>query len=245
MGLTDISKLTKTRFRSLVYRNGMIYNFLTQRLYDQKGKYSVIAKFIGNGRDNENNGMHVLDMPCGTGFLARYLHPSMIYEGWDLNHIFLRKIRTDWEKGRIRVKKVILRQKNIFALNHDGNRFRERKDVIVLCDILHHVIPYHLKLVELAKKNAKRVIICEPITVKRHEIQAHDMVGKLFVFLFKFLPLPLFKLLDFMIIDNDGINAFKTRSEWKYTEFSIKDLFLKLGFTKITKKSDSIIAMWG
>ena len=67
-------------FRSLPYRSGIIYNFVTDCLYDRFEKYSTIAKLIGNGSKK------VFDLPCGTGFLTRYLDPSIHYEGWDLNH---------------------------------------------------------------------------------------------------------------------------------------------------------------
>ncbi|MHA1726425.1 MAG: hypothetical protein ACTSYC_01565 [Promethearchaeota archaeon] len=105
-----------TRFKSLPYRSGIIYNFLTQRLYDQKKKYSIIARQIGNGKK------HVLDIPCGTGFLARYLDSSIIYEGGDLNKRFLKKIKTDWRKKRIKVRKIILKQSNMRKKCKKSNR---------------------------------------------------------------------------------------------------------------------------
>ncbi|MHA1805210.1 MAG: methyltransferase domain-containing protein [Promethearchaeota archaeon] len=232
--MASVLNSSTTRFKSLPYRSGIIYNFLTQRLYDQKKKYSIIARHIGNGK------IHVLDIPCGTGFLARYLHSSTIYEGWDLNKKFLKKIKTDWKKKRIKVRKIILKHSNIFEIK---NNTEGKRDVIVLCDILHHIMPHHVKLINLAKQHARKVIICEPFTTNRGEIQAHDFLGRFFIYIFKFLPVSLFKLIDFFLIDNDGVNSFEKRTKWKFTPHSMKLFFEKLGFDKFIKVGDNIISI--
>ena len=74
-------------FKSLIYRSGWLYNAITRRLYDQDKKFLTIAKLIGKGPKR------VLDLPCGTGYLMRFLHPLIEYEGVDLNHRFLKRIK--------------------------------------------------------------------------------------------------------------------------------------------------------
>ena len=139
--------MTEVGFRSIVYRSSFIYSKFTQRLYDQEKKFRFIAALIGN------NSKKVLDLPCGIGYLTRHLHPSIEYTGYDLNHVFLKKIKKDWMRGRIRLKKVILKQADIF---HYHEYPEEKQDAIVFCDILHHVHPRHVELVEAAKNYGKK-----------------------------------------------------------------------------------------
>lgn len=222
-------------FRSIVYRSAYIYDWLTHRLYDQKKKFSTIAALIGN------HSKRVLDLPCGTGYLTQYLHPSTKYTGYDLNHRFLKKIKKNWLKGKIKLKKIILKQINIF----DFNKYPKiKQDVIVFCDILHHLHPRHVELVEVAKKHAKKIIICEPVAVKPQDIKAHDFVAKMAIYIAKFLPERLLKIVDFFFADNDGINSYETRSEWKHDEKSLVLFYKNLGFTKIFNINDNYIGIW-
>ena len=95
-----VGKTEFAGFRSLIYRSGWLYNAVTRRLYDQDTKFYTIATIIGKGPKR------ILDLPCGTGYLMRFLHPAIEYEGVDLNHRFLKRIRTKELKKRIiKVKK--------------------------------------------------------------------------------------------------------------------------------------------
>jgi len=161
-------------FRSFLYRSAWLYNAITRRLYDQDTKFLTIAKFIGKGPKR------VLDLPCGTGYLMRFLDPSVEYEGVDLNHRFLKRIKKkELKKRNITLKKIILSQKNIFDYQfYTGQKI----DVIVICDILHHIYPKHIKLVNIAKKISRKVIICEPFVINPQEITARDKILKIVIF---------------------------------------------------------------
>jgi SAM-dependent methyltransferase len=229
-------KTVLTGFRSIPYRSGYVYNWTTKRLYDQHKKFMSIAKIIGN------DSKKVLDLPCGTGFLTHYLHPSIEYEGHDLNHRFLKKIKKDWQKGRIKLKKITLKQNDIF--NYDSYP-EEKQDVIVFCDILHHIYPNHIELVENAKKFAKKIIICEPIAVRPQDnMNGRDLLAKTVIKISKCFPERLIKILDFLFADNDGINSFEKRSCWKYSHESLKELYHSLGFNKIYNILDDYIGVW-
>ena len=168
-----------TGFRSIVYRSGYVYNFVNQRAFEFKKKFKTLANFsVRNGNEK------ILDLPCGTGYLTRYLPETVTYEGWDLNHRFLKKIRKDWDKGRIKPNKLILKQKNIF----DYDEYPDDVDTIVFCDILHHITPKHVDLVENAKKRVDRIIICEPIAANPKDIKGQDWISKITLFLARFLP---------------------------------------------------------
>jgi SAM-dependent methyltransferase len=223
-------------FRSLIYRSGWLYNAMTRRLYDQDTKFYTIASIIGTGPKR------ILDLPCGTGYLMRFLHPDIEYEGVDLNHRFLKRIKTkELKKRNIKLKRILIQRKNVFDFqDYKG----EKKDVIVLCDILHHVYPKHIDLINIAKKIAYKVISCEPYVIKPTEISARDKLFKIIIFLGKYLPNSLFKIVDFLFLDNDGINTYHRRSKWNLDKKALKQFYKTMGFTNIQKIMDEYIAIW-
>ncbi len=232
-----MSENNQTRFRSLVYRSAMVYNFTNQRAYEFYKRFKLIGEII-----KKEKAKVILDLPCGTGFLTRYLEKNITYIGWDLNHRFLAKIKKDKKRGRVKPKKVILSQKNIF----DFDSYPSNVDAIVLCDILHHVIPNHKKLVENAKKKAKIVIICEPIAVKPDQIKAKDWIARTTLFILKHFPEKLYRLIDFFFADNDGINRFENRLKWSHTKESLKKLYNDFGIEdkNIYHVGDELLGVW-
>ena len=231
-----VLKIETAGFRSLMYRSGWLYNAVTRRLYDQDKKFSTIATFIGKGPKK------VLDLPCGTGYLMRFLHPAIEYEGADLNPRFLKRIRKkELKKRNIKLTKIILRHKNIFDFqDYQG----KKKDVIVLCDILHHIYPKHIDLINIAKKIANKIVVCEPYVINPKEISARDKLFKIVIFFGKHLPKPLLKIIDFLLLDNDGINSFQMRSQWNLDEKSLKEFYRVMGFNNVYKILDEYIAIW-
>ncbi|TFF94909.1 MAG: class I SAM-dependent methyltransferase [Promethearchaeota archaeon] len=224
-----------TGFRSLTYRSGFVYNWLTKRLYDQKKKFLTISKLIGSHKT-------VLDLPCGTGYLCRFLDPSTKYIGYDLNHRFLKKLRQDFRRGKIKLKNLMIRLKNIF----DFQDYPSNVDVIVFCDILHHIYPNHVDLVENAKKHAKKVIICEPVAVKPKDINAKDKFFNLIMKYAKYLPESMLKWIDFLFFDNDGINSYEEREQWQHDANSLKQMYNRFGIEdkRIYKITDDFIGVW-
>ena len=153
----------------------------------------------------------------------------MEYEGWDLNASFLSKLRLDWEKERLKPHKILLRRKNIFDFDDYPE---EKKDVIVFSGILHHVYPDHVKLFEHAKQHARKIVVCEPHAIKPADITANDWTARAIMFLAKFLPERIYKYLDIFLVDNDGINSYKTRSAWDYDKAGLRRLYHQLGVQK-------------
>jgi SAM-dependent methyltransferase len=223
-------------FRSFMYRSGWFYNAITRRLYDQDTKFLAIAKLIGKGPKK------VLDFPCGTGYLMRFLDSSIEYQGVDLNRRFLNRIKKkELIKRGIKLNKVLLRQIDIFDFQHYKG---EKIDVIVICDILHHVFPNHIELINIAKQISRKIIVCEPFVINPKEISARDKLFKIVIFLGKYLPKPLLKIIDYFLLDNDGINSYYRRLQWNLDKNSLKDFYKNMGFTNTYKILDEYIAVW-
>jgi len=230
------TKVLTTGFRSLMYRSGWLYNAVTRRLYDQDKKFLTIAQLIGEGPKR------VLDLPCGTGYLMRFLNPLIEYEGVDLNHRFLKRIKKkELKKRNIKLKKIILNHGNIFDFRYYKG---EKKDVIVICDILHHIYPKHVELIKIAQNIAQKVIVCEPFDIKPQKLTARDRIFRVVIFFGKFLPKPLIKIVDFLFLDNDGINSFKNRSQWNFDKKRLINFYKKMGFNNTYRILDEYIATW-
>ncbi|MHA2391515.1 MAG: class I SAM-dependent methyltransferase [Promethearchaeota archaeon] len=230
------SKTVYHSFRSLIYRSGWLYNAITRRLYDQDKKFLTISKIIGKGPKR------VLDLPCGTGYLMRFLHPLIEYEGVDLNQRFLRRIkRKELRKRDIKLKKITLKQKDIFDFQ---DYEEEKKDIIVISDILHHVYPKHEDLINSAKKHAQKIIVCEPYAINPKEVNARDKIFKIIIYFGKFLPRSLYRIIDFLFLDNDGINPYHKRSNWNFNLKSLKEFYKTMGFNRGFCLLDEYIGVW-
>ncbi|MHA2006068.1 MAG: class I SAM-dependent methyltransferase [Promethearchaeota archaeon] len=230
------TKTSVLGFRSLMYRSGWLYNAITRRLYDQDKKFLTMAKIIGKGPQR------ILDLPCGTGYLMRFLHPLIEYEGVDLNQRFLKRIqKKELKKRNINLKKITLKRQDIFDLqNYSGKTL----DVIVICDILHHIYPKHKELIAIAKKNARKVIVCEPYAVKPKDIEARDRIFKIIIYFGKFLPAFFHRIIDFLLLDNDGINPYHRRKKWNFNFESLKKFYRSMDLNRGFSLLDEYIGVW-
>ena len=105
-------------------------------------RYEFISKAVGKNKN-------VLELGCGTCLLLEFLDRTNAYTGIELNQAFI-----DYAKSK-RGAKVI--RANIFDF-----RKYPKTDVIIMCDVLHHVHPRHEELLQRALRMAKKVIVCEP-----------------------------------------------------------------------------------
>jgi SAM-dependent methyltransferase len=192
-----------------MYRYPQIYNLVVEIIHGKylKKRYKIIADEIGEDKK-------VFELGCGTAMIYPFLHRGCVYEGWDLNARFLAYCR----KRGVRVFK-----KDIF----DFTNYPE-SDVILICDVLHHVIPRHESLVVEALKRTKKLIISEP--------------AKSFKPPTLFMPIAVF--LNYLIIDYDGINSPKTQLEWDYSKEKLNDFFQKLGCTETIDVGWDMIAVF-
>lgn len=190
--------------KSLSYRCPRLYETGVKILLGNilSSRYFRIAQEIGENKS-------VLDLGCGTAMLHQYLH-KCDYTGWDLNETFV----TYCQKKELNVYK-----KDIFQFSD-----YPECDYIVLCDILHHVVP---KDEELLKETIKRavVIVAEPCSQRR-------------------LPKPLIFLYDQIIGDADGINSFENRMQWNYDYPALKQKFLKLEASNVEPLNGYIFAVF-
>lgn len=97
----------------------------------------------------------VLEPACGPGVIADFLPLQSQYIGFDTNEHF---IRFALSKGR-----------NVYRGNVLDKKSYKESDVIITCDILHHLKPSdRKKFITYCFSSARKVlIICEPIQLER------------------------------------------------------------------------------
>ncbi|HJO01305.1 MAG: class I SAM-dependent methyltransferase [Candidatus Woesearchaeota archaeon] len=130
--------------RAYIFRNPWLYS-LSIRLLHFDG-FKKIKDIIGKEKN-------VFEPACGFGRLQRYLYDSCSYSGIDLNEIFI-----NFGKKRgldIRIGNVLEETNYI------------KSDIIILCDILHHLTKDKIQeVVSIATKFAKeKIVIMEPTFV--------------------------------------------------------------------------------
>lgn len=55
------------------------------------------------------------------------------------------------------------------------------------------------------------------------------------IFLGKYLPKPLLKIIDFLFLDNDGINAYQKRTQWNLDKKSLREFYENMRFNSTYK----------
>jgi SAM-dependent methyltransferase len=194
---------------ALMYRYPRLYELALNVVHGKqlKKRYEIIAEKIGENK-------RVFEPGCGTDMIHPFLLGGCVYEGWDLNARFLTYCR---KRG------VSVFSKDIF----DFANYPE-SDVILICDVLHHVIPRHESLVVEARKRTKTLIISEP--AKSFKPPS--------------LLMPIAAFLNRHILDYDGINSATTQLEWDYSKEKLEDFFRKLGCTETIDVGWDMIAVF-
>jgi hypothetical protein len=138
-----MSKEQPPRRQSIFYRHPLLYELGIHFLYLNRLK--ILKDIVGRG-------VSVFEPACGFGRMKKYLHADCTYSGIDLNEKFVSFGR---KKNRdIRVGDIL-----------EENNYRPA-DVILLCDILHHLhMPEIHRLFQIAGKFAKKIVIIEPTFV--------------------------------------------------------------------------------
>jgi len=176
--------------QSIFYKYPFFYKHALKLIHGKnlKRRYRVMANFI---KEKEN----ILEPACGLASFADFLPKKSFYSGFDLNTNFIKYIQKKHKNFKIFVGDI-LSLKNYSPV-----------DVIVICDVLHHLKPDDRKLFlkNCFKVVKKRIIICEPKGKEK------------FVFGKKF----------FDYFEQDGINEVKAENFWteKKLKKEIKDGF--------------------
>lgn len=190
--------------RSIPYRFPQLYEIGVKLLlrHTLSLRYSRIAQEIGSKK-------RVLDLGCGTAMLYYYLHECH-YIGWDLNDSFVKYCQN---------KGLKVYKKDIF-------NFSEYPvcDYIVLCDVVHHIMPRDELLLRETAKRA-HVIVVEPCYQRK-------------------LPKKLVFLYDQILGDADGINSFENRMQWDPDKARLKEKFLKLGAVNVELLDKYMLAVF-
>jgi SAM-dependent methyltransferase len=129
--------------QSIFYRHPLLYELGIHFLYFNKLK--ILKEIVGHGKS-------VFEPACGFGRMKKYLYADCAYSGIDLNDKFV-------SFGRKKNRNIQL-----------GDILKEEyycpADVILLCDILHHLQKPEIHcLFQIAGKFAKKIVIIEPTFV--------------------------------------------------------------------------------
>ena len=163
--------------KSLTYKFPFLYHYMLKIMHGKnlKKRYNFIADQI-----EEND--FVLDLGCGTGLLADYLKGKR-YKGMDINNDFIKFAES---KGHNVVNSDIF----------EFDKYPSSVDVVVLVDMLHHITPKEVELMErLAEMDVKKIIVSEPVSTIQKKSFFYA-VAKLI----------------YRIIDDDGHNEMKMRA---------------------------------
>jgi SAM-dependent methyltransferase len=184
-----IAKRRKHRRKTIKERLQLGVMYQHPRLYDLALWINDPKQLMMKTLAKEVVGSSVLDLGCGTATLYKYLPKEIDYIGLDLNEDFLAFAE--------KKKRFFVFKKNVLA---DLSDFQA--DTVVLSDILHHVTPNHQKLLDNAKKCArKRIIISACYEQEEGPFKA------------------LSEIISRKILDNDGLNEQRAGAGWlKLTE---------------------------
>ena len=194
---------------SIMYRYPRVYDFIVGLIHgkDLKKRYEIIGSQIGGNK-------RVFEIGCGTAMVFPFLHDGCTYEGWDLNERFISYCRKNGYNVSL---------KDIF----DFEDYPE-SDVILICDLLHHLVPDHEKLITEVKKKTKKVIVSEPARSFKPS---------------KILK-PFISFYHRIAGDFDGINHPDRILEWDYSEDELRSFFQKLGCSKTINVGWDMIAVF-
>lgn len=160
----------------LMYRFPRLYNFLMlSPILDihYQTQLNLIARVVGKNKK-------VFDLACGTGLLSNFLDKSCVYSGIDLNKNFINFAGSNG---------LNVEFGNIF----DEKFYPKNVDFIVISHVLHHIHPDEEKLLKIAKKHAKKVIVIEGVIQNKISYIWNKLAGK-------------FKFIFDIFGDNDGVN---------------------------------------
>jgi SAM-dependent methyltransferase len=196
---------------SIVYRFPRLYDSLVGLIHGQdlKKRYQIIGDQIGDNK-------RVFEIGCGTAMIVPFLHDNCTYEGWDLNENFIIYCK---RKG------LNVSLKNIFDFDDYPD-----SDIILICDLLHHLVPNHEELLTTikTKEKTKKIIVSEP---------ARSFKPKK---IFK----PFISLGHRIAGDFDGINHPDRILEWDYGEDELRNFFQRLGCTQTINVGWDMIAVF-
>jgi len=197
---------------SIMYQHPRIYEAFMRILHGRslEERYRIIADEVGENK-------RVLDVGCGTGMPADYLKDGCRYTGIDLNKSFI-------DFARSRGRRII-----------QGDLFDERNysdsDVILVCDVLHHVIPNHDRLIDICKRKAGKIIICEPY-------RSRGVMQNLLQFFRSN------RLYHYVFGDSDGINSFEDMVEWNAFEMEdVRSMMESYGAKRIMRLGNHLIGV--
>ncbi|MFH0792117.1 MAG: class I SAM-dependent methyltransferase [bacterium] len=132
--------------KSIFYQSPRLYIWGLKHIHgaDFDKRYRFMASFAKN---NDS----VLEPACGPAILVDYLPPSVNYYGFDTNDRFVKYAQSRGVNASVG---------NVL----DQNNYKPA-DVVVVCDILHHLKPADRSVfIKYCYQSAKKyLVICDPV----------------------------------------------------------------------------------
>lgn len=136
--------------KSLIYTYPILYVLALKIVHrgNFSKRYRYMTRFV-KAKDL------VLEPACGPAILADYLPKQSQYFGFDTNEDF--------------IKFALKKKRNVYKGNVLDKKSYKPADVVITCDILHHLKPTDRKrFVKHCFSSAKKAfIICEPVQFER------------------------------------------------------------------------------
>jgi len=158
-------------------------------------RYRYMASFVKKGNT-------VLEPACGPAILADFLPEGVYYRGFDTNKKF--------------INFALKKHAGVYLGNVLDTKNYTQADVIIACDILHHLKPIDRKkfIKNCLSSNSKILIICEPGTDNSWQERFFYPIYKLW----------------FEYMEQDGTNKPKVIDQWTKKEL---DFQMEHGFEVI------------
>lgn len=187
--LTDFFQREKMSKKSIFYQHPFFYKMGLKFVHKRNlaKRYQYMASFAREGD-------LVLEPGCGPAILADYLVKGVYFRGFDMNKAF--------------VDYALNKHLDVYIGNALDHKSYCQADVVIACDILHHLKSEDRKIFikHCFDSTRKKLIICEPA-------RSHKLKKGIFYFLSKFW---------FEYIEQDGTNKPEFMSFWTRQELKSK-----------------------
>lgn len=160
-----MSQIT-TGIRSIL-SSPFVYETFQNIMGAKKGRSLLVTEYI-----RPFEGMHILDIGCGTGEITKFLPKNIIYHGYDISREYIDHAKKNFGKNAVFNCKLL-----------DANEISglPKFDLVMGLGVLHHLndseVVDFMKLAKLAMKPGGRILTRDPCYAKDQNSLARLLVS--------------------------------------------------------------------